>query len=106
MEAAGSLLRALRAERGLSQAAIADSAGISRPYLSQIEAGLRLPSAAVLARLCDGIGLGEAERGRVLAACGDGDSGQAEDTPSVATEAPSAGLQADVVTRQDADGSP
>lgn len=34
----------IRKERDLSQYAFADMAGISRPYLTQLEAGLRDPS--------------------------------------------------------------
>ncbi len=40
-----------REHRGLTQQALADAAGISTPYLSQIEAGKRTPTAKVYASL-------------------------------------------------------
>ncbi len=44
-------LKAWREGRGLTQAALARRAGLSRAYLAQIEAGAREPSLAVLRRL-------------------------------------------------------
>ena len=44
-------LRVFREHRGLTQAALAKAAGTDRQYLHQIEAGLCLGSAALLARL-------------------------------------------------------
>ena len=44
-------VRVFREHRGLTQAALAEAAGISVPYLSQIEARRRRPSTAVLQRL-------------------------------------------------------
>lgn len=42
-EAFGKVLRALRAERGLSQEALALEAGIQRNYVSLIERGVNQP---------------------------------------------------------------
>lgn len=44
-------VRVFREHRGLTQAELAQAAGISVPYLSQIEARRRRPSTAVLHRL-------------------------------------------------------
>ena len=44
-------VRVFREHRGLTQAELAEAAGISIPYLSQIEARRRRPSTAVLHRL-------------------------------------------------------
>ena len=46
----------LRLDAGISQGAVARAAGISRAYLSAIEAGLRTPSVEVLARLASALG--------------------------------------------------
>ena len=51
MLAGESEVRVFREHRGLTQAALAEAAGISVPYLSQIEARRRRPSTAVLQRL-------------------------------------------------------
>ncbi len=48
-------LRVWREHRGLSARGLADAAGISAPYVSQIEAGRRHPTVAVLARLADAL---------------------------------------------------
>jgi transcriptional regulator with XRE-family HTH domain len=48
----GARIAALRAERGMTQEALAWQAGLaSKGYLSRIESGERLPSLAVLERL-------------------------------------------------------
>lgn len=44
-------IRAWRRHRGLSVQALADAAGLSRPYLSQIETGRRTGTLATLERL-------------------------------------------------------
>ena len=46
-----SAVRVFREYRGLTQQALADRCGISKPYLSQIEAGQRTPSTEVLKKL-------------------------------------------------------
>jgi transcriptional regulator with XRE-family HTH domain len=43
-KAFGQLVAYHREQRGVSQGALAKAAGISRPYLSQVESGKRLPS--------------------------------------------------------------
>jgi DNA-binding XRE family transcriptional regulator len=50
-------VRVFREYRGLTQAELADAAGISIPYLSQIEARRRRPSTAVLRRLAQRLGV-------------------------------------------------
>ncbi len=49
-------IRAWREHRGLTQRALAEAAGIAAPYLSQLEAGRRRGTAAVLRRLADALG--------------------------------------------------
>jgi transcriptional regulator with XRE-family HTH domain len=47
----GTFIRQQRERANLSLRRLADSAGISNPYLSQIERGIRKPSAEILSRL-------------------------------------------------------
>jgi transcriptional regulator with XRE-family HTH domain len=47
----GEFIRDLRQGARISLRELADRAGVSNPYLSQIERGLRKPSAAVLAQI-------------------------------------------------------
>jgi transcriptional regulator with XRE-family HTH domain len=47
----GEFIRHQRERANLSLRRLADSAGISNPYLSQIERGIRKPSAEILKRL-------------------------------------------------------
>ena len=46
-----------REQRGLSQAQLAEAAGISTPYLSQIETGKRKASLKVLSAIADRLGV-------------------------------------------------
>lgn len=50
-------VRVFREHRGLTQAELAEGAGISVPYLSQIEARRRRPSTAVLQRIAGRLGI-------------------------------------------------
>jgi DNA-binding XRE family transcriptional regulator len=50
-------VRVWREHRGLTQHQLAEVAGISVPYLSQIESGKRQGSTAVLAAIAKGLGL-------------------------------------------------
>ena len=50
-EAFGRVLRALRAERGLSQEALALEAGIQRNYISLIERGVNQPTITIIFKL-------------------------------------------------------
>jgi DNA-binding XRE family transcriptional regulator len=50
-------VRVWREYRGLTQQQLAQAAGISVPYLSQIESGKRMGSTEVLAALAKGLGL-------------------------------------------------
>jgi transcriptional regulator with XRE-family HTH domain len=47
----GSFIKLQRERANLSLRRLADTAGISNPYLSQIERGIRKPSAEILSRL-------------------------------------------------------
>lgn len=53
----GSFIRAQREAAEVSLRQLAKSAGVSNPYLSQIERGLRKPSAEVLAQIAKGLRL-------------------------------------------------
>lgn len=59
--AIGRAVAAARAERKLSMRALASEAGISQPFLSQIENGHTLPSMLTLYRLAGALGLSAAE---------------------------------------------
>ena len=50
-EAFGRVLRALRAERGLSQEALALEAGVQRNYVSLIERGVNQPTITTIFKL-------------------------------------------------------
>ena len=50
-EAFGKVLRALRAERGLSQEALALEAGVQRNYVSLIERGINQPTITIIFKL-------------------------------------------------------
>lgn len=49
-------VKALRAERGLSQEALALTAGVDRTYVSQLERGIANPSLMILCRIADALG--------------------------------------------------
>ncbi len=51
----GAFIRAQRLSAQVSLRQLADRAGVSNPYLSQIERGLRKPSADVLAQIAKGL---------------------------------------------------
>ena len=51
----GPLIRELRTSRGITVTELARRAGISQPYLTQIERGLRPVTRDVLSRLADGL---------------------------------------------------
>jgi transcriptional regulator with XRE-family HTH domain len=51
----GSFIRDLRKNARISLRQLAQQAGVSNPYLSQIERGLRKPSAEVLAQLANAL---------------------------------------------------
>ena len=54
----GRLLRQWRAQRGLSQTALAEAAGLSRAYIAKLEAGDRAsPSMPVLERIAKALGV-------------------------------------------------
>lgn len=50
-------LRAWREHRGLTLQALADAAGLSKPYVSQIESGKRAGTAATLKKLATALGV-------------------------------------------------
>lgn len=53
----GTFIREQREQAALSLRKLAEKAGISNPYLSQIERGLRKPSAEILKSLANGLSL-------------------------------------------------
>lgn len=53
----GAFIRQHRERSAISLRKLADIAGISNPYLSQIERGLRRPSAEILKRLARGLSI-------------------------------------------------
>jgi transcriptional regulator with XRE-family HTH domain len=55
VSAIGSYIREQREQAKISLRQLADSAGISNPYLSQIERGLRRPSADILQQIAKGL---------------------------------------------------
>ncbi|MEU6403779.1 helix-turn-helix transcriptional regulator [Streptomyces sp. NPDC046985] len=59
MKALGTRLRGLRAEAGLTGAVLAERAGVGQPTVSKVENGRMVPSADVLGRLSDALGLDE-----------------------------------------------
>lgn len=62
-----SLVSAARNRRGLSQSAASHLAGLSRPFLSQIELGVRSPGVSVLAALRLALNLTPAEVDAIVA---------------------------------------
>jgi transcriptional regulator with XRE-family HTH domain len=65
----GALLQRHRLAAGLSQAELAERAGLSARGISDLERGLRqAPYPATIRRLAEALGLPEAERGALLAA--------------------------------------
>lgn len=54
-EDVGTFIRDLRQTAKISLRQLADKAGVSNPYLSQIERGLRKPSAEVLAQIASAL---------------------------------------------------
>ena len=57
-EAAGHELRRERTRQGRTQSDVADSAGVSTQYLSEIERGRKEPSSEVLRAVAGALGLG------------------------------------------------
>jgi len=53
----GSRIRDLRAERGLTLDGLAEAAGVSRAMLSRIERGESSPTAQLLNKVCEGLGI-------------------------------------------------
>lgn len=51
----GDFIRNLRRNAGVSLRQLADKAGVSNPYLSQVERGLRKPSAEVLQQIASAL---------------------------------------------------
>ena len=47
------LMREKRQEKGISQNQLAKPAGISQPYMNQIETGVRNPTLPTLMKICD-----------------------------------------------------
>ncbi|GBQ03796.1 helix-turn-helix domain-containing protein [Streptomyces spongiicola] len=67
MRVLGARLRALRADVGLTGAALAQQAGVGQPTVSKVENGRMVPSPDVLDRLSGALGLDESTAGEVRA---------------------------------------
>ncbi|MFF9219880.1 helix-turn-helix domain-containing protein [Streptomyces viridosporus] len=65
MRVLGARLRALRADTGLTGAALAQQAGVGQPTVSKVENGRMVPSLDVLDRLSRALGLDESTAGEV-----------------------------------------
>src|SRR5512133_103563 len=58
VEGLGQRLRRYREDRGWTQAVLAEQAGVSKPYLSELEGGAgRRPSGQILLKLADALGV-------------------------------------------------
>jgi transcriptional regulator with XRE-family HTH domain len=57
----GDELRKAREEAGLTQEKLAFRAGLSRPYVSQLERDMKSPTLDALFRLCDALGVRASE---------------------------------------------
>lgn len=66
-EVAGSELRAERLERGLRLVDVAERAGVSPQYLSEVERGLKDPSSEMLGAITQAVGLTLSELSRRVA---------------------------------------
>ena len=55
IETLGAFIKAQRTQAKVSLRQLADLAGVSNPYLSQIERGLRRPSADILSQIAKGL---------------------------------------------------
>src|ERR1700754_4362063 len=55
MNSIGDYIRQQREQAKISRRQLADQAGVSNPYLSQIERGLRKPSAEILQQIAKGL---------------------------------------------------
>lgn len=53
----GQAVRTLREERGMTLEALAETAGVSASYLSEVERGLKRPSTDVVAKIADAFGM-------------------------------------------------
>ena len=53
----GQAIRKVRNDKGIKQKFIAEKAGISNEYLSNIESGAKTPTISALNRICDALGI-------------------------------------------------
>ena len=67
-QALGDVIRRERREQGLTMVQLAERAALSTVYLNEIELGKKYPSALVLERLAEGLGLQTADLLELLAA--------------------------------------
>lgn len=73
MDGLGQRLRKFRDDRGWTQAELAERAGVSKPYVSELESGAgRRPSGQILLKLADALGVTVADiLGRQVVPSGD-----------------------------------
>lgn len=67
--ALGEAVRAIREERGLSQAQVAESVGFIQAWISHVEHGRRNPSWSNVVRLSSGLGVRVSELAKRAEAC-------------------------------------
>lgn len=65
------IIQTARERSGLTQAVVAQHVGVDRAHLSRLERGDAAPSADVLDRLCDVLGLTPDERSEALRQAGE-----------------------------------
>lgn len=51
----GQAIRKIRDDKGIKQKFIADKAGISNEYLSNIESGVKIPTLSSLSKICEAL---------------------------------------------------
>jgi transcriptional regulator with XRE-family HTH domain len=67
--ALGRAVRAIRTERGLSQAQVAEAVGFIQAWISHVEHGRRNPSWSNIVRLAEGLGVSVSELAKRAEAC-------------------------------------
>jgi transcriptional regulator with XRE-family HTH domain len=68
-QALGRAVRAIRAERGLSQVQVAEATGFIQAWISHVEHGRRNPSWNNVVRLAGGLGVSVSELAKRAEAC-------------------------------------
>ena len=80
METLGDRLREQRVANRLTLRQLAEAAGVSNPYLSQIERGLRRPSAEVLQSIAKALRVSAESLSAQAGSSGDGEASSVEES--------------------------